>query len=616
MPNLLAMSFEGILAPSFELRCLDPGRRPPDGWGVGFYPGEEPSTTVIKEYAPPAASLRRELVKAWQHLASSVVVVHIRQAQWGPLTDANTQPFHRSYAGRDWLFAHAGSLQIAPEVTGAVFEPVGQTDTERVFCLLMNRVAEKGWRRIADFDADVVLGWLRELDGYGVLNIVWTDGLDLLAYADSQGGEGTDEGGLYLWRRFPPYNGKAFGDDDLLVDLFKRGISSHRGLIVCSARLKQDGGGENWEFMRPGELIIARDGSVRKRVGGDRGPSTIRTRGKARPPGQAEPRRYVVRHSTSYHYETPVEKSVHLLRLTPSTDRLQRLVSHDLKVSVEGRSRDYDDVFGNRCRRLLFETPWSELKLQSESIVDVIDTDPLQYRPLRARARFPLVWMPWQHQMLNPYLLTPEMPESQLHSLTEYAMSFVRRNDSDLLETLLDINQTIFQEYEYKQGETTVHTSAYDVFENRRGVCQDFTNLFISLARLLGLPARYVCGYIYTGPKRQVVAQPAPSPPSVFSASTSSTSTASAPSPTSANTASGANANTLQSEASHAWVQLYLPELGWIGFDPTNGVVTQTDHIRVAVGRNYLDATPTSGTIYVGGGSETLRVDVKVELIG
>jgi len=186
--------------------------------------------------------------------------------------------------------------------------------------------------------------------------------------------------------------------------------------------------------------------------------------------------------------------------------------------------------------------------------------------------------MPWQRQVLDPFLLPVELPETQLAELAEYAMSFVKRNDSDLLDTLLDINHTIFREYAYQQGVTTLATSAFDVYSTRRGVCQDFTNLMICLARLLGVPARYVCGYIYTGPKTPADEK-----------------------------------NHVQSEASHAWVQLYLPQVGWKGFDPTNGILTQTDHVRVAVGRNYIDATPTSGTIFVGGGGETLSVDVKVE---
>jgi transglutaminase-like putative cysteine protease len=239
----------------------------------------------------------------------------------------------------------------------------------------------------------------------------------------------------------------------------------------------------------------------------------------------------------------------------------------------------FEDVFGNGVRKLLVESPFDELRVLARSRVRVLDTDPLSYRPIHARSSIPLVWMPWQRHMLTPYLLPPELPETQLLELVDYAQGFVKRNDSDLLDTLLDINATIFSDYEYVQGSTTLSTTAWDVYERRRGVCQDFTNLFICLARLLGVPARYVCGYIYTGPKQV------------------------------------SHANHIQSEASHAWVQLYLPEAGWKGFDPTNGILTQTDHVRVAVGRNYVDATPTSGTIYVGGGGETLHASVRVELV-
>ena len=136
MPNLFAMSFEGTLAPSFDLRCLHPGRKPPDGWGIGYYPGGEPSASVLKEPAPESGSIRSEIVKAWDHLASSIFVVHIRTATWGQNSDANTQPFSRAHGGRDWLFGHSGSLRERLVVDGR-FEPVGSTDTELVFCDLL-----------------------------------------------------------------------------------------------------------------------------------------------------------------------------------------------------------------------------------------------------------------------------------------------------------------------------------------------------------------------------------------------------------------------------------------------------------------------------------------------
>src|SRR6185369_17875948 len=105
---------------------------------------------------------------------------------------------------------------------------------------------------------------------------------------------------------------------------------------------------------------------------------------------------------------------------------------------------------------------------------------------LRARSTIPLGWMPWQRQVLQPFLLPPELPESELAELSEYAMSFVERNDYDLLDTLLDLNTSIYEEYEYRQGSTNLFTTAFDVYATRRGVCQDFANLFICLTRLLG----------------------------------------------------------------------------------------------------------------------------------
>ncbi len=185
MPNLLAMSFEGELAPCFDLTCLRPGRNLPDGWGIGYYPGGEPSASVLKEPAPPQGSIRSELVKAWEHLESSLLVLHIRTATWGSVNDANTQPFSRSWGGRDWLFAHSGSLVDRIEVDPkSLFQPVGSTDMELILCELMRWMASEGLRSIGDIDPAVLRDWFDEMNEHGPLTSVLADGRDLVVYAD------------------------------------------------------------------------------------------------------------------------------------------------------------------------------------------------------------------------------------------------------------------------------------------------------------------------------------------------------------------------------------------------------------------------------------------------
>jgi transglutaminase-like putative cysteine protease/predicted glutamine amidotransferase len=572
VPNLLAMSFEGELAPSFTLHCLNPGRTLPDGWGLGYYPGGEPSAAILKEPAPPQASIRSQLALAWEQVASSVFVLHIRAATWGALSDANTQPFARTWGRRDWLFAHAGSLDRKPGEVPGPFEPVGSTDTEAILCGLLNRFIERGWKSIGDIDLDVITEWFGALNDGGELTVCLTDGRDLLVHADRRGVP------LHIGVLAPPYERIAFGDVDLDIDLTRRGAKSRKGAIICTEQLEpRDGDAERavtWRQLPAGALLVIREGAVihERSTGGAIDSPSTRFRHAS-----AEKKRYEVVHKTVYKYAKAVENSMHIFRLTPVHDRLQTVISHSLDINVPCQRRDYEDVFNNRVTRLTVDSPFQEMTIEARSIVEVLDTDPLGFGPLRVQSTIPLVWMPWQRQVLEPFLLPPELPETELAELAEYAMSFVKRNDFDLLATLLDINQTIFREYVYKQGATNVLTTAFDVYVNRRGVCQDFTNLMICLARLLGVPARYACGYIYTGLK---------------------------------------NPNQRQGEASHAWVQLYLPQVGWKGFDPTNGILTQTDHVRTAVGRNYLDATPTSGTIFVGGGGETLAVEVKVEPYG
>jgi transglutaminase-like putative cysteine protease len=429
---------------------------------------------------------------------------------------------------------------------------------------------------MGDADPGTLHRWFTSLNQLGSLTSVLSDGHDLLVYADRD----PQASGVWIWEALPPYSRLRLSDHDLVVDLTSRGPKSRKGVVVASEPLEVESEAPGtWRRVPPGHLLLVRQGAVRAALAPVEEPPPqslaegfARTRRMAHP-GRAPVQSFDVVHRTAYRYQKAVERSMHLFRLQPIHDTLQTLRRFELSVSAAGQAREYEDVFGNQTRRLVVESPFTEMVAEARSTVEVLDCDPLSYRPLRARTTIPLVWMPWQRQVLQPFLLPEELPESELQELIEYAMSFVKRNDYDLLDTLLDLNEAIHGEYRYVQGTTTLLTTPFETYVTRRGVCQDFTNLFICLARLLSVPARYVCGYVYTGPKAY---------------------------------------NQAQGEASHAWAQVYLPEVGWRGFDPTNGVVTQTNHVRVAVGRSWRDATPTSGTIYVGGAGESLEVDVRV----
>jgi transglutaminase-like putative cysteine protease len=215
------------------------------------------------------------------------------------------------------------------------------------------------------------------------------------------------------------------------------------------------------------------------------------------------------------------------------------------------------------------------LTITSDALVEIRHPDPLAFARTLARPQFPMSWMPWEQAMLAPYLRPVELPDTQLTELYRYGMSFVEKNGGDLMETLFDLNLTLFREYAYAPGSTNLATTPYDVFVNKRGVCQDFANLFICVARLLGIPARYVCGYVFTG---------------------------------------NVGEHRAGSDASHAWLQLYLPNVGWKGFDPTNGVLPALDHVRIGYGRHYRDVTPTAGTLYTPA-QESMSVEVTVSRI-
>lgn len=299
-------------------------------------------------------------------------------------------------------------------------------------------------------------------------------------------------------------------------------------------------------------------------------PRSERSPERESPTANPRTRRLHVLHRNVFQYDRPVERSVHKVHLKPFSSGKQRLLSHSLLMSPSAPVIAYDDVFGNATVRTEIAGPYQELTITAESVVEVVDDNPFAFANMPMRESFPVSWMPWELTMLTPYLTSAELPEPQLRELFDYAMSFVEANRRDLMETLFAINLTLFREYKYVPGSTVLKTTPFEVFATKQGVCQDFSNLFICLARLLGIPARYVCGYVHCP-----------------------------------------QLNALQSAASHAWVELYIPNVGWKGFDPTNGTLTNLDHIRVAVGRHYRDTAPLAGTLYTSA-AETMNIHVRV----
>lgn len=612
--RLLALCLDGAASPSISLRALSEQeqRDMPYGWGFAWYPEASQAALVVKDPSSIGENAMTKVLREWERFESTIFVCHLRGAA-RTLKEQDTHPFSRSFAGRDWVFAHNGDLDgdlraLLPLDEDGALDPIGKTDSEHAFSWLMSKLRAQRARRLSDVGWERLHGWLRELDALGTANILFTDGTDLVAYHDAE-----RYNGLYLARLVPPHE-PHLSAEDIEVDLDDAGDRTRTVVALSTVPLE----GATWKAMEGGQMIVARRGAlvfdshrredhpesvpppgpVLERASAvpttvlssapprqsatqqaARGPSPSPERARAAPlPMRAlapEPGTRVlsVVHETIYRYDRPVERSSHLFRLRPVHDRMQQVLDHELVLGTTGIRYDYEDVFGNATTKKEIETPYRELVVLSRSLVRVHPPSVHDLFSPERRLTLPLVWMPWQRQMMLPYLLPPELPETQLAELYEYALTFVERQDHDVGRTLLDLNRTIYRDFRYVSGSTTLATTPFDVYAKREGVCQDFANLFICLARLLSIPARYRVGYIYTGASYE---------------------------------------NKAQGEASHAWAELYLPWRGWVGFDPTNGCLAGLDHVRVACGRNYRDATPTSGTIYKGGGFETLAVDVQV----
>lgn len=285
---------------------------------------------------------------------------------------------------------------------------------------------------------------------------------------------------------------------------------------------------------------------------------------------------YRVTHTTVYSYVDAALTSHNQLHLTPRDMPNQRCLGNRIAVEPTPRGiAKHTDYFGNIAANFEIDEPHERLSVTATSKVEVTMREGL----VLADA------MPWEQ--MRDHVATDRDAASTDAFQFVFPSPYVRRGQqfSDyarqsftegrpVLEAAMDLTTRINTDFKYDPKATNIATSLEDVFEKRHGVCQDFAHAQLACLRSLGLPARYVSGYLRTippeGKKRLVGA-----------------------------------------DASHAWIDVYAPSIGWIGFDPTNNCIADDRHVIVAVGRDYGDVSPIKGVV-LGSGDHQLTVTVDV----
>jgi len=284
--------------------------------------------------------------------------------------------------------------------------------------------------------------------------------------------------------------------------------------------------------------------------------------------------RYRVRHDTTYSYAQPVDLGRHMLHLTPRALAWQRVVSSRLVAEPEPTVLEEGvDHFGNRVTWMALDRPHETFRLRLEAVVEVeaplpppdAATPPWEAVVAAAQAGGAEGWEAAEFAFASP--LAPADEGAGAYA----AVSFPPGRP--VLAGLRELAGRIRREFAFRPGVTTVSTPVARVLAQRAGVCQDFTHLMIAGLRALGLPARYVSGYLRTRP-----------PPG--------------------------QAPRQGADQSHAWVGCWLgPGLGWVDLDPTNDLVVRDEHVVLAWGRDYGDISPVRGII-LGGGSHSVTAGV------
>lgn len=264
--------------------------------------------------------------------------------------------------------------------------------------------------------------------------------------------------------------------------------------------------------------------------------------------------RILVHHRTEYRYSQPLTQSVQYVRLTPRSGTSQTV--NRWKVSCPGADlTEWTDHYGNICHTLVMGRPTQSMVIEVSGDVRTVDTNGVIPGGTTT--------LPFEVYLRETPYTVSDRP------LLKFAQTYRAEIAKDLISGLHELMLGVQQAVAYEKNSTTVHTTAAEALAAGRGVCQDHAHLFIAVCRQLGVPARYVSGYLGRGEGQQ------------------------------------------QTTASHAWAEALVPDLGWVSFDCANALSATEAYLRVAVGLDYADAGPVRG-VRTGGGVEELDVTVKV----
>jgi len=265
-----------------------------------------------------------------------------------------------------------------------------------------------------------------------------------------------------------------------------------------------------------------------------------------------------IAHSTTYRYEPAATGVIQILRMTPGSHDGQYVAEWQIGVSTDSRLHMHQDAFGN-ITHVLTEGAISELTIHAEGLIETHDTGGV----LRGTdERFP------------PSLFLRSTPLTEVNpAMAAFVRELRSESEGDALGFLHALMLQINDHMTFDPDPTHSGTSAIEAFGLKRGVCQDYAQIFIACARSGGVPARFISGHFLRADGQ------------------------------------------VHQEAAHAWAEAFVADLGWVGFDAANGICTTDAHARIAIGLDYLGAAPVRGTRY-GGGGETLTVSVKVEQVG